>query len=50
MRYRSSFQKDESLVKLLYLALRNISRRSSLPVHDWMAALNRFAIQFGPDD
>lgn len=50
MRYRGSFQNDESLVKLLYLALRNISRRWSLPVHDWKAALNRFAIQFGPDE
>lgn len=50
MRYRGSFQNDESLLKLLYLALRNISRRWTLPVHDWKAALNRFAIQFGPDD
>ena len=50
MRYRGSFQNDESLLKLLYLALRNISRRWSLPVHDWKAALNRFAIQFGPDE
>ena len=50
MRYRGSFQNDESLMKLLYLALRNISRRWSLPVHDWKAALNRFAIQFGPDE
>ena len=50
MRYRGSFQSDEALLKLLYLALRNISRRWSLPVHDWKAALNRFAIQFGPDE
>lgn len=50
MRYRGSFQSDESLLKLLYLALRNISRRWNLPVHDWKAALNRFAIQFGPED
>lgn len=50
MRYRGSFQNDESLLKLLYLALRNISHRWSLPVHDWKAALNRFAIQFGPEE
>ena len=50
MRYRGSFQSDEALLKLLYLALRNISRRWSLPVHDWKAALNRFAIQFGSED
>ncbi|RDY67713.1 IS256 family transposase [Lysobacter soli] len=50
MRYRGTFQNDESLLKLLYLALRNISRRWTLPVHDWKAALNRFAIQFGPEE
>nr|WP_281352887.1 IS256 family transposase [Pseudoxanthomonas sacheonensis] len=46
MKYRGSFQSDEALLKLLYLALRNISKRWSLPVHDWKAALNRFTIQF----
>ena len=41
---RSSFPNDEALLKLLYLALRNISKRWTMPIHDWKAALNRFAI------
>ena len=43
---RSSFPNDEALLKLLYLALRNISKRWTMPVHDWKAALNRFAIVY----
>lgn len=33
-------------LKLLYLALCNISKRWTLPIRDWKAALNRFTIQF----
>ena len=29
-----------------YLALNNISRKWTMPIHDWKAALNRFTIQF----
>lgn len=41
---RSSFPNDEAVLKLLYLALRNIARKWTMPIHDWKAALNRFAI------
>jgi putative transposase len=41
---RGSFPNDEAVFKLLYLALRNIARKWTMPVHDWKAALNRFAI------
>lgn len=43
---RGSFPTDESLLKVFYLALRNISLRWTLPIRDWKAALNRFTIQF----
>ena len=43
---RGSFPTDEAALKLLYLALRNITRRWTMPVKDWRAALNRFAIIF----
>jgi putative transposase len=43
---RSSFPNDEALLKLLYLALRNIAKKWTLPIHDWKAALNRFAIVY----
>ena len=38
---------DEALVKLFYLALRNISQKWSMPIRDWKAALTRFTIEFG---
>jgi putative transposase len=43
---RGSFPTDEAALKLLYLALRNITQRWTMPVKDWRAALNRFAIIF----
>jgi len=45
-RHRGAFPNDDALIKLLYLALMNISKRWTLPIHDWKAALNRFTIQF----
>jgi putative transposase len=43
---RGSFPSDESLIKLFYLALMNISQKWTMPLRDWKAALNRFTIQF----
>ena len=43
---RGSFPSDEALMKLFYLALRNISQKWTMPIRDWKAALNRFTIQF----
>jgi transposase-like protein len=43
---RSSFPTDEAASKLFYLALNNISRKWTMPIRDWKAALNRFTIQF----
>lgn len=43
---RGSFPSDEALLKLFYLALRNISQKWTMPIKDWKAALNRFTIQF----
>jgi putative transposase len=41
---RGSFPNDEAVCKLLYLALRNIAKKWTMPVYDWKGALNRFAI------
>ncbi len=41
---RGSFPNDEAVFKLLYLALRNIAKKWTMPMHGWNAALNRFAI------
>jgi putative transposase len=46
LKTRGALPNDEAVFKLLYLALRNISRRWTLPIRDWKAALNQFAIHF----
>jgi putative transposase len=45
---RGSFPSDEAAIKLLFLGLRSITKRWSMPVHDWKAALNQFSMLF-PD-
>ena len=44
---RGSFPSDEALLKLFHLAPRNISKKWTMPIRDWKAALTRFTIQFG---
>ena len=43
---RGSFPNDESALKLLYLALRNISKKWTMPIRLWKQALNQFVILF----
>ena len=43
---RGAFPSDEALVKLFYLALRNISKKWTMPIRDWKAALTRFTISY----
>jgi putative transposase len=43
---RPLFPSDEAVFKLLYLALRNISKRWTMPIQNWSGALNQFAILF----
>lgn len=46
LRNHRSFPTDESAMKLIYLAINNISKKWTMPIHNWKAALNRFAIEF----
>jgi transposase-like protein len=41
------FPSDESAVKLLYMALMNISKKWTMPTKNWKDAMNSFAIMFG---
>jgi putative transposase len=41
---RSSFPNDEAVLKLLFLALRNLAKQWTMPLGGWKNALNRFAI------
>jgi len=44
---RSSFSTDDAILKILYLAIRNASKKWTMPIRDWSQALNQFAIEFG---
>jgi putative transposase len=46
LRNRGSFPNEDAVIKLVYLALRNISAKWNLPIRDWALAMNRFAIMF----
>jgi putative transposase len=45
-RNRLSFPTTDSAMKLVYMALQNISQRWTMPIRDWPQALNQFAILF----
>ena len=44
---RAVFPCNESLNKLLFLAIRSISRKWTMPIRDWKTALSQFAILYG---
>ena len=41
-----SFPTDESVMKVIFLAVNNISKKWTMPIRNWKGALNRFAIEF----
>ena len=43
---RASFPTDEAALKLLYLSLKNIMKKWTMPLRDWGMALNQFAILY----
>lgn len=46
VRNRASFPNDEAALKLLYLALQNLSKKWTMPIVNWGSALHQFAIIF----
>jgi putative transposase len=44
---RASFPNDEAAIKLLYLSLKNIQKKWTMPARFWGKALNQFAILYG---
>ena len=43
---KGHFPSDESVFKLFFLALGNISKRWTMPIKNWNRALNQFEIHF----
>jgi putative transposase len=46
-RNRQSFPTTDAAMKLMFMALRNISKKWTMPIRDWGSALNQFAIIYG---
>ncbi len=44
---KSSFPNDDALKKILYLALKNIEKKWTMPIQNWSGAINQFLILFG---
>lgn len=44
---RQSFPHNEAAMKLIFMALQNISKRWTMPIHNWGEAINQFAIIYG---
>jgi putative transposase len=40
------FPSDEAVYKVVYLAVRNLAKKWTMPIHDWKPALNRFTVEF----
>ena len=43
---KGAFPNDAAILKIFYLALQNIARKWTMPIHTWKAALSQFAIKF----
>jgi len=43
---RKVFPSDRSATKVVYLAIREASKKWTMPIHNWKPAMNRFMIEF----
>jgi len=43
---KSSFPTDDSLLKMLYLAMMDITKKWAMKVRDWSKIINQFAVHF----
>lgn len=44
---RKVFPMNDSVRKVIYLAIRNASKKLSMPLQNWRLAMSRFIIEFG---
>jgi transposase-like protein len=45
-RNRKIYPNEQSAIKIVYMAIREASKKWTMPIHHWKAALNHFAILF----
>ena len=46
LKTKGAFPHDESVMKILYLSLSNIAKKWTMPIRNWPAAMNQFAIKY----
>ncbi len=44
---RKCFPNDDSVIKLLYMALQNIMKKWTMPIRNWPLAVHQFGIKYG---
>lgn len=44
---RGHFPTENAVMKVLYLSIKGVSKKWTMPIRDWKQALNQFAIRFG---
>jgi putative transposase len=47
LKTREAFPNDDSIVKILFLAITRVAKKWTMPIRDWRSALNQFVILFG---
>ncbi len=47
LKKRKVFPSDDSARKMIYLAIKEASKKWSMPIRNWRQAMNRFIIEFG---
>jgi len=47
LKTRQSFPNDESAMKLIFMVLKRISKRWTMPIRNWGEALNQFSLIYG---
>lgn len=47
LKNRGAFPDDDSVLKVLYLAIERAAKKWTMPIHDWPTVINRFVIMFG---
>ena len=47
LKNRGAFPNDDSILKILYLAINRVAKKWTMPIRNWKAALNQFVILFG---
>lgn len=46
MKNKRFFPSDDAACKQIFLALRNIAKKWTMPIRNWGPAINRFMIEF----